>query len=160
MADTMYIFEKKIYSEMNFPAEKMNFPDLIDPSSQSINPPSPTSPMSATSPTSPTSPTSAKQAQIDFNTMFPVLVKTDTQTLTFMWNNDTSIEKMFIVTSEAFSRPADSFYLIFNGKKLHSSSLTLKEMNIVRNASILCIFKMRGGMLTESSGRAGGYKLL
>jgi len=149
----MYESESNFYA-LNLPTEKHA---SIDPPLQSIDPPSQSidPPLQSIDPPSP-----KPQVQIDFKTMFPVLVKTDTQTLTFMWNNDTSIEKMFIVTSEAFSRHADSFYLIFGGKKLHSSSATLKEMNIASNAVIHCVFKMRGGMLTESSGRAGGYKLL
>ena len=77
-----------------------------------------------------------------------------------MWNNNTSIERVFLVTSEAFSKPIGSFYLFFAGKKLQSSSVTLEEMNISKNALIHCIFKMRGGMLTESSGREGSYKIL
>ena len=105
-------------------------------------------------------PSLASDLQIDFKIMFPVRIKTDKETLTFMWNNETSIEKMFAVTSEAFSIPADSFYLFFAGKKLHSSSATLKEMNISTDALIHCIFKLRGGMLTESSGRIGSYKVL
>lgn len=105
-------------------------------------------------------PSLASDLQIDFKMMFPVRIKTDKETLTFMWNNEISIEKMFVVTSEAFSIPADSFYLFFAGKKLHSSSVTLKEMNISTDALIHCIFKLRGGMLTESSGRFGSYKVL
>lgn len=144
MTDLMYKFEKMYYSSNS---------DTFLPQKTLRNP-------SLTSPPSPSSKPSLIPEIQDFENRFPVQVKTDTEKLTFMWNNNTSIERVFLVTSEAFSKPIGSFYLFFAGKKLQSSSVTLEEMNISKNALIHCIFKMRGGMLTESSGRGGSYKIL
>jgi hypothetical protein len=150
MTDVMYTFEQMYYLNNN----ETFLPQTPQPVSPKMNP-------SLSSPAS-SKPSLIPQIneQIDFEIMFPVKVKTDAETLTFMWNNNTSIEKVFLVVSEVFCKPIDSFYLFFAGKKLQSSSVTLKEVNISRNDLIHCIFKMRGGMLTESSGREGSYKVL
>jgi hypothetical protein len=71
-----------------------------------------------------------------------------------------SIDQIFKQSSRAFSILPDGFRLVFSGRQLqYESGLLLSDLNIRTDSIIHCIFKLRGGMLTESSGRLGTYSI-
>jgi hypothetical protein len=91
---------------------------------------------------------------------FTLQVKTLDKSFTFEAIESMSIDQIFKQSSKAFSILPDGFRLVFAGRQLqYESGSLLSDLNIRTDSIIHCIFKLRGGMLTESSGRLGTYSI-
>lgn len=91
---------------------------------------------------------------------FTLQVKTLDKSFTFEAIESMSIDQIFKQSSKAFSILPDGIRLVFSGRQLqYESGLLLSDLNIRTDSIIHCIFKLRGGMLTESSGRLGTYSI-
>jgi len=91
---------------------------------------------------------------------FTLQVKTLDKSFTFEAIESMSIDQIFKQSSRAFSIHPDGFRLVFAGRQLqYESGSLLSDLNIRTDSIIHCIFKVRGGMLTESSGRLGTYSI-
>jgi len=91
---------------------------------------------------------------------FTLQVKTLDKSFTFEAIESMSIDQIFMQSSRAFSSHPDGFRLVFAGRQLqYESGSLLSDLNIRTDSIIHCIFKLRGGMLTESSGRLGTYSV-
>lgn len=91
---------------------------------------------------------------------FTLQVKTLDKSFTFEAIESMSIDQVFKQCSSAFSVHPNGLRLVFAGRQLqYESGSLLSDLNIRTDSIIHCIFKLRGGMLTESSGRLGTYSI-
>jgi hypothetical protein len=65
--------------------------------------------------------------------------------------------KCYVSNSEGI--PMDQLRFIYNGKQLEDS-ITLDKYNVVKDANIYLVLRLRGGMFNETSGRNGDYEPL